>query len=263
MQGLIFDIKHYAVNDGPGIRTTVFFKGCPLSCWWCHNPESRNAEIQTVEHRFSVADKQFCEPQTVGKQYTAKQILAEVEKDRIFYDETGGGVTISGGEPLFQPDFLLELLAELKKADLHTALDTTGFCAEKTFEKVLENTDLLLFDLKHLTESEHMKFIGVPLQPIIKNLELAVRLKKQIQIRFPVIPNINDSDENISRTIQYLQKLQLHQISLLPYHAIAKHKYEKFGIENKMLETNELNQDFLVSLREKFSAEGFEVTLSS
>ncbi|HAN77246.1 MAG TPA: glycyl-radical enzyme activating protein [Bacteroidales bacterium] len=263
MTGIIFDIKHYAVNDGPGIRTTVFFKGCPLGCWWCHNPESRNAEIQTIEHHFSVAEKQFCELQTVGKQYTAKQILAEVEKDRIFYDETGGGVTLSGGEPLYQPDFLLELLAELKKADLHTALDTTGFCAEKTFEKVLENTDLLLFDLKHLTESEHLKYTGVPLQPIIKNLELAVRLKKQIQIRFPVIPNINDSEENISRTIQYLQKLQLSRISLLPYHSIAKHKYEKFGIENKMLETTEFNQEFLLSLREKFSTEGFDVTLSS
>jgi len=162
MEGIIFDIKRFAVHDGPGIRTTFFLKGCPLNCWWCHNPESISKGI-FFDKKQNVA---------IGKKYSVQDILIEAEKDRIFFDESDGGITLSGGEPLLQYEFTLEIVKELHQAGFHVSLDTTGYTSEKRISEIAEYVDLFLFDLKHLNDSLHKKFTGVSNIQILNNLRL-------------------------------------------------------------------------------------------
>jgi pyruvate formate lyase activating enzyme len=261
--GIIFDIKRFAVHDGPGIRTTVFMKGCPLSCQWCHNPESRSADICTVPKTVRMGDKTFTEDEIVGREMTVEEVMKELQKEQIFMEESGGGVTFSGGEPLQQTDFLLEMLAACKLQNMHTTVDTTGFSNWKTLEKVAQYTDLFLYDLKLIDDNLHKTYAGVSNTLILENLEKLVELGKKVRIRIPIIPGITFTEENINQTIDYLSglKFPIEGVDLLPYHNTAAHKYERFGIENKLGELKSIRKSDLEDTKVRFEKAGFEVKI--
>lgn len=248
--GIIFDIKKYAIHDGPGIRTTVFFKGCPMQCWWCHNPESREINPQRSEDSI------------IGKRISVADVLEEVKKDSVFYDESDGGITISGGEPLMQPDFLLILLQACKQADIHTAIDTCGYADKNVVEKILHYTDLFLYDLKLIDEYNHQKYTGVPNQKIYENLKLILNAGKEVHIRIPVIPGITDEMKNIDGMIAFLKSLSgIGKINLLPYHKIGAHKYERLGMIFKGGNLEEPSSGRMQSLKKQFEDAGYEVSV--
>ncbi len=231
--GYIFDIKKYSINDGPGIRTTVFFKGCPLNCLWCHNPESRNLKPEKIEpsDRWSYYSYS-CSRDSIGMEVTADKVFEEILKDAPFYDQSGGGVTFSGGEPLMQPDFLMKLLQMCRQSNIHTAVDTSGYAPFELFESIYDYTDLFLFDIKIADEQLHKKYTGVSNKLIIANLKKLTSFGKKIFIRIPVIPSINDSKENINKIIEMISALKnIESINLLPYHNSAKGKYRKLNKE--------------------------------
>lgn len=268
-EGLIFDLKQYAINDGPGIRTTVFFKGCPLRCRWCHNPEGQSfapemmirasrcltdcsecvaacpegAIVKTAG--VPVLDRPRCNAcgkcadvcpaqaiERVGRRLSAAQLLREIEKDRIFQEESGGGVTFSGGEPLSQPDFLSEILDHCRKKEIHATVDTCGFAPADVLEKIAEKADLILFDLKAIDEKKHIAFTGESNRLILENLKRLAAKGKKIVVRIPVIPGVNDDEENILGTAEFLRSLgTISEISLLPYHKLGRDKYR--GLEKK------------------------------
>jgi len=255
MRGIVFDIKRFAIHDGPGIRTSIFFKGCPLSCWWCHNPESCKTGIQNLDFDFKGS-------KTLGWETTAIQLLEEVEKDRAFFDESNGGVTFTGGEPLMQADFVAETAHLFKRNDLHLVLDTTGFAKTEKFKKVADQMDLVLFDLKHMNESKHFEYTGVSNQLIFKNLEFLIEKEMDIHIRFPMMPGLNDDDQNLDEMLKYLNsKNHFKRIHLLPYHKIAAGKYEKLGMENKMNGIEEPANERVQEVKKYLETGGFEVVI--
>ncbi len=232
MKGLIFDIRHFSVHDGPGIRATVFFKGCPLKCVWCHNPESQLFEPEVFPRMHKLGKKEFPVKEVVGKTYTLQQVMAELEKDIAIFDESRGGVTFSGGEPLAHPEFLSDLLAACKRKEIHTAVDTCGFASESVIDGIIPNTDLFLYDLKLFDNHEHIKYTGVPNGVIIQNLERVVRAGKRVIIRIPLILGITDTEENLEGLRALIASHPtIQRVDLLPYHSIAKGKYERFGKE--------------------------------
>ncbi len=261
--GIIFDIKRFAVHDGPGIRTTVFMKGCPLSCQWCHNPESRSADICTVSKTVRVGDKSFTEDEIVGSEMTVEEVMTELRKEQIFMEESGGGVTFSGGEPLQQADFLLKMLAACKSEKMHTTVDTTGFSNLKTLEKVAATTDLFLYDLKLIDDNLHKSYTGVSNQLILGNLEKLLELGKKVRIRMPMIPGITFTEENINQTLDYLSglKFPIEGVDLLPYHNTASHKYERFRMENKLGELKSIQKSDLEETKLRFEKAGFEIQI--
>lgn len=255
MRGIVFDIKRFAIHDGPGIRTSIFFKGCPLSCWWCHNPESCKTGIQNLDFDFKGSN-------ILGWETTSKQLLEEVEKDRAFFDESGGGVTFTGGEPLMQANFVSETAALFKNHELHLALDTTGYAKHEKFRKAVDHIDLILFDLKHMNEAKHFEYTGVSNQMIFKNLEYLIEKDKEIHIRFPMMPGLNDDEQNLDEMLTYLiSKNHFKRIHLLPYHKIAAGKYEKLGMENKMNAIEEPNQNRVQEVKKYLETGGFEVVI--
>lgn len=255
MRGIVFDIKRFAIHDGPGIRTSIFFKGCPMSCWWCHNPESCKTGIQELEFEFKGS-------QTLGWEISSIELLEEVEKDRAFFDESNGGVTFTGGEPLMQADFVFETAILFKKHELHLALDTTGYAKQERFKKVADQMDLILFDLKHMNDTKHFEFTGVGNQLILKNLEFLIETEKDIHIRFPMMPGLNDDDENLDKMLQFLSsKKRINRIHLLPYHKIAAGKYEKLGMKNKMRSIEEPDQTRVQEVKKYIETGGFEVVI--
>lgn len=273
--GLIFDIKRFAVHDGPGIRTTVFFKGCPLSCWWCHNPESRSDEAQKTVKHLSLDGKLFEREEITGVRKNVDEIVAEVEQDRIFYEESGGGITLSGGEPVFQPDFCESLLKTMKDKGLHTALDTSGYVPAEVMNRMIPYTDLFLYDLKLMDDTEHFQYTGVSNKIIMDNLRLLMEAGSAVIIRFPVIPGITDNRENVCRLITFLRDVSrgtvnnsqphhlttsLPEVHLLPYHAIARNKYRRFQMEDKMGTFAALPGERLAEVKELFRREGFIIS---
>jgi pyruvate formate lyase activating enzyme len=268
LNGTIFDIKRFAIHDGPGIRTTIFFKGCPLHCVWCHNPEGIESRFELMPNpRRCAADCTECLKvcpdvlakkdgrillqravrgdalcsrcadacvydalRLVGKRVTVEDITAEVEKDRIFYEQSGGGVTFSGGEPLLQPVFLSELIDELKTRGFHLALDTSGFAAWEVLDRIARKCDLILYDLKIMNDVMHRKYTGVSNRLILDNLKRLSSVGKAIWVRVPLVPGVNDDKENMRRTADFLRPLRnIKRVSVLPYHKGGCEKYTNLG----------------------------------
>jgi len=240
MNGLIFNIRRYSVNDGPGIRVAFFMKGCPLSCWWCHNPEGISSLQESVVITRRLGEKEFRSEEPAGKYYSAEELISIAEKDRVFIQESGGGVTFTGGEPMLQPEFLLETLTAFRKEGFHTAVDTSGYAPAENFREILPFTDLFLYDIKHPRENDHIRFTGETNTVILDNLAMILSYRKDVWIRIPVIPGINDSMadlEELRKMILRLKCENLRRISLLPCHRIGRSKYKTFGLEYKMDDT--------------------------
>lgn len=253
MTGIVFDIKRFAIHDGPGIRTSIFFKGCPLSCWWCHNPESRKTGIEQLDFKFKGNNH-------IGWETIPEQLLFEAEKDRPFYEQSNGGITFTGGEPMMQPEFIIETARLFKKQNLHLCMDTTGFASTKNFQDVSQYIDLFLFDLKHLDDETHKKYTGVSNKLILKNLEYLVENKKEVHIRFPLIPKINNDLKQLENIAAYLIHLKhIKNLNLLPYHKIAQGKYEQLNIENKMNGTQEPSKTDIENVKSFFEEKGFTI----
>ncbi|MCB2222302.1 MAG: glycyl-radical enzyme activating protein [Bacteroidetes bacterium] len=234
-KGNIFNIQHFSVHDGPGIRTTVFFKGCPLACWWCHNPEGRGSEIEVMNGK------------TIGRTVDADELLEEILKDRIFYDESGGGVTFSGGEPLAQPAFLKEMLVRCRKHGIHTAIDTSGYVSKASLRQVLPFTDLFLFDLKIMDPVKHLRYTDVSNVEIIDNLQYLLSKKARVIVRVPVIPEITFTAENLNQIATYLKQFDpVPEVNLLPFHRIGEGKYNRYNIRYKLNHKKEPKQEDLV-----------------
>jgi pyruvate formate lyase activating enzyme len=241
--GQIFKIQRYCLNDGPGIRTTVFFQGCPLKCQWCHNPESQAF---------------ICKTET----YSISHIVNEIEKDLIFFDQSGGGVTFSGGEPLSQPDFLLDLIAECNKKDIHTCLDTAGYAPIAVFKKTCQKIDTILFDIKLANNTKHEQYTSVSFQPVFENLHFLAKENADVKIRIPLIPNITDTKENINDIISLLTGLErFKDVYLLPFHNTGEGKYELLGLKNDLKGLKPCSKKKIEQIKKKFTENGFNISI--
>jgi len=264
LDGTIFDIKKYSIHDGPGIRTTVFLKGCPLKCWWCQNPESQNPEPDLILEK-SIKREFYSEPEPgklyIGKKVTSDFVMQEIEKDLIFYDESGGGVTFCGGEPLMQPEFLFELLSRCRDMEIHTAVDTTGYADRNILAKISGVTSLFLYDIKLINSSEHKKYTGVEVELVLNNLTFLAETGAHVIVRIPVIPGITDTETNISQIIDFLGTLGLKRVDLLPFNQFGFSKYKRIGLENKMKDSPAIEPEVTDLLKKRFEAEGFNVKI--
>jgi pyruvate formate lyase activating enzyme len=230
MEGIIFDYKHFSTNDGPGIRLTVFLKGCPLRCPWCHNPEGLEHQPETC-YRTDILDGQRFDRQVVvGERVSVEKVMNIIEADRMFFEKSGGGVTFSGGEPLMQPQFLLALLKECRKRGIHAAVDTSGFAKLYDFKEVAAYTDLFLFDLKIIDSELHKNTIGADNLLILQNLYYASVSDVPVRIRVPLIPGVTDTVSNIMSIREVVSGMKnVLGIDLLPYHASARSKYQRMN----------------------------------
>jgi pyruvate formate lyase activating enzyme len=262
-KGIIFDIKRYALHDGPGIRTTVFFKGCAATCWWCHNPESQDLKIEKALRINRFDQNIFEEDEIIGKTMTVAEVIKEISRDQVFYDESGGGVTVSGGEPLMQPDFLQDLLIQCKNSGFSTTLDTTGYAPAKIFAPISDVVDLFLYDIKFIDDKLHLKYTGVSNKNILTNLNMIIKNNKDVILRFPIIPGITDQKKNIDEILQYILNLNHGglQIDLLPYHKIARHKYDKLSKQYLMGDTDLPTEDHMLAIKTKIESVGLIATI--
>jgi len=255
-RGTVFNLQRYSLHDGPGIRTTVFLKGCPARCWWCHNPESQLAEPELSRSEKGCISCSAClascpsglaaescagcgacaeacptgSRSLIGNELSVEEVMAGVLKDRFFFEDSGGGVTFSGGEPLCQPEFLKELLTRCRAHGLHSAVDTAGLCPAESLLEVAPLTDLFLFDLKCVDGARHLAGTGVANQGILENLARLSSVHDNIWIRVPVVPGFNDCEEEM-RAIARLASATpgVRQLWLLPYHATWTNKPARFG----------------------------------
>ena len=262
MKATIFDIQRNSYVDGPGIRTTVFFKGCNLKCRWCHNPESQSFEKQILFYQNKCTRCGRCKDLTVddenficfndakeicGKEYSVDEVLKEVIKDKAFYETSGGGVTFSGGECMLQIDFLTEILKKCKENGIHTAVDTAGHIPWESFEKIIPDTDLFLYDIKAMNDEIHKEYTGVSNSLILENLARLLKSNVGVWVRVPIIPGVNDSEDEMKKIKSFFEANGYpEKVELLPYHAMGEHKYvalnrksENFVVPDKG-EINEL-----------------------
>ena len=264
MQGLIFSIKRYSINDGPGIRVTFFMKGCPLSCWWCHNPEGISPDRELVAQTRKLGEKEFFSNDAVGKYYSVENILKILDKDRIFFQQSNGGVTFSGGEPMMQFEFLLEAVEACKVNGYHTAVDTSGYASYENYKAIMPFTDLFLFDIKHLDDLKHIEYTGVSNIGILDNFSMILKSGKEVILRIPVIPGKNDDTAHLTKLKEVLSALKndnLKKICLLPFHRIGVSKYKKFNIPYRMNETEQPSAERMRELKEFFSETGIKVKI--
>lgn len=295
LTGRISDIKHFAVHDGPGIRTTVFFKGCPLQCAWCHNPEGISiapelaythqkcigcgacvAACPTGAHTLSESthtlDRNLCTlcgacveaclPGALvlyGKETTVGQLLPEVLADQSFYAQSGGGVTVSGGDPLLQPEFCATFLQACQNEGLHTAVDTSGAVPWKNIERVLPHTDLFLYDIKHIDPDEHLKWTGLENGEVLANLLAIGQAGVPVEVRIPVLPSINDG-AILDRIAAFLSQVpSLTTVRLLPYHDFARSKFEAIGLKDTMPHIDKPSPAYMDTLRIAMRKTGLQV----
>ena len=259
---MIFDIKRFAVHDGPGIRVTVFFKGCQMSCWWCHNPEGINREPENYIKETVLDGKVISENMIAGEWIGLEDLMKEIEKERIFIDQSGGGVTFSGGEPFLQAEFLMSALQECKNRAIHTAIDTSGFTTEELVRQAASIGDMFLYDLKFIDEEEHIKYTGVSNKQIIRNLRILSELKSTICIRIPVITGINDNPQQVDKIIDFLKQLSgVKNVDLLPYHFYARSKYQRFNRINKLEGIIKPSESHLAKLKFRFEDAGFKIKI--
>ena len=293
-RALIFNIQKFSLHDGPGIRTTVFIKGCPLRCRWCANPESQSARMQLLYDRAKCLLCGRCEagcpaqairltPDGVridedacaqcgqcaascpgdalsveGKPMTVNEVLRVCMQDQMFYEESGGGVTLSGGEPLVHPEFALALLTALRQKGVHTALETTGCVAPEVFERVTAQADLLLFDVKHPDAERHRWGTGVDNGTILANLRRAVAAGKAVLPRIPVIPGFNNSIDAARQFAALLNGVGAKRVQLLPFHQFGEKKYALLGRDYDMSNVKPLHEEDLTSFRQAFLDAGLD-----
>ena len=241
-KAIIYNVMRYSIHDGPGIRTTVFFKGCPLSCKWCHNPESIDPKPQQVFNPRKCIKCGRCEIQagvdncptgareTIGYGITVPELMKEINKDSLFYEQSGGGVTFSGGEPFCQAQFLLETLAQCREDCINTAIDSSGYCDTGIMLEAAETTNYFLYDIKFMDPVKHEKYCGTPNDLILKNLERLADTKTKLLLRIPVIPALNDDMVEMKGIFEFVKNIKnIETVHLLPYHNIHTGKYEKIG----------------------------------
>ncbi len=295
-EGYIFNIQRFSIHDGPGIRTTVFFKGCPLNCWWCHNPEGQSLQREllvfnnrcigcgtcasvcerkaiTIKEGKAVLDREKCNLcgkcvdncstrglEFAGKLVTDEWLLKELKKDIIFFDQSGGGVTISGGEPLMQFDFTLNLVKLLNKEGIHVTVDTSGYTEWDKLRELAPYVDLFLYDIKLIDDEKHKKYIGVSNEIILKNLEKLVDEKTKIAPRIPLIPGINDDKEDIKQFAEFLANLGFNSVNVLPYHDFGREKYIRAGKDYKIKEKLILSDEKKSLIKKEFFKQRINIT---
>ena len=267
MNGTIFNIQRFCINDGPGIRTTVFLKGCPLKCIWCHNPESQAREPEIMFYKDKCTKCGSCVNVTVndsdfvcindakeicGKEISSDEVIKEVLKDEIFYQNSGGGITISGGEPFYQFDFSLELVKKAKENGLHTAIETCGFVKNSNLKKIAEFVDLFLYDYKETNSEKHKNFTGVDNTVIIDNLSFLNNINKDVILRCPIIKGCNDRREHFEGIAEIANRYKniLH-IEIEPYHSLGEGKYSALGknVQKFSVANEKEKKEYLLSVQ--------------
>ena len=284
--GLVFNVQRFSLHDGPGLRSTVFMKGCPLGCRWCHNPESQSPHQTFIRMRHrcmscgrcseaelaravvtgcTLDDVAACPTgalQAVGEAIESSELVKTLLRDRIFFDESGGGVTFSGGEPLMQAAFVIDCLRQLQSEGVHTALDTCGFARWQDLREAAHHADLVLYDLKLMDEARHKNATGVSNQLILQNLRALASIHDQIWIRVAVIPGVNDDEANLDATATFLQSLPaIRRVDLLPYHATGEAKFARVGMDYSLHGTPSPSNDQLESLAARVRARGLATTI--
>jgi len=252
MNGLLFNVQKFSLHDGPGIRTVLFFKGCHLSCRWCSNPEGQRAEICLI------ADGSKKVPDS--RLYSIDEILTICLQDRPFYEESGGGVTFSGGEALTQHEFAAALLQSLHEKGIHTALETSGYAPAEVFNEVSALADLVLFDIKHYNNSRHVEGTGVHNDLILANLKTAIKNKSSkkipILLRIAIIPGYNNSEEDARGFVSLLKSLEIERVQLLPFHQFGERKYDALAIPYTMRGVPQLHKEDLEEFTQILTAAG-------
>lgn len=296
--GIIFDIKRYAVHDGPGIRTTVFLKGCVLTCPWCHNPEGKAKTPQFLWHRSKCIQCKTCSRvcshaalsfsknalhidtsacdfcrvcvencpsqalQIVGTHMSVSQLMKEIEKDILFYDQSHGGVTFSGGEPLMQPEFLYNILKACKAEGIHTAVDTCGYTHLNTLSKIDEYTDVFLYDIKMIDNKSHKKYTGVSNKNILQNIRwITTQSNSEVIIRVPIIPGVNDTKNHIEDIGEFISSLPVKKINILPYHKAGVSKGVHLIPPVPLFKCITVSEDTITMIKEKFNMFNIAATI--
>lgn len=287
IKGVVFSIERFAVHDGPGIRTLVFLKGCPLKCLWCDNPESQKMESQIFlisdrcigcrqclstcpqgattlsESGEIIINRKLCTNcgkcvetcyagarVLTGKQMSVTEALEEIKKDLVFYRNSDGGVTLSGGEPLMQADFSEQILKECHELSIHTAIETSGYADWQSIEHVLYHVDLILLDIKQMDSSKHRRYTGVPNEPILENAKKMSDLRIPMIVRVPIVPRYNDSEENIRTTTEFVLQLKsVESIELLTYHSYGAPKYHRLGMRYSLTELKPPSKECIERLK--------------
>jgi pyruvate formate lyase activating enzyme len=284
--GLVFNVQRFSLHDGPGVRSTVFMKGCPLSCAWCHNPESQSSDPEYIRMRHlcmscgRCTDVELDNPvvtgrndddveacptgalQSVGERTDSATLVRTLLRDRIFFDESGGGVTVSGGEPLMQAAFVTEALRLLRSEGVHTALDTCGFGRWHDLHDAASHADLVLYDIKLMDEARHEAATGVSNAVILANLRALAAVHPAIWIRVPVIPGVNDDEANLDATAAFVRSLPgIQRVDLLPYHATGEAKFARVGMDYALHGTPSPTHAHLETLAAHFLARGLTTTI--